>query len=50
MLQILGIFIDELNLSEQDRELYSAWDKAKKEKDFVKADEYRAELAKKGIL
>ena len=50
MLQILGIFVDELNLSEQDRELYSAWDKAKKEKDFVKADEYRAELAKKGIL
>ncbi|MGN1406607.1 MAG: DALR domain-containing protein, partial [Erysipelotrichaceae bacterium] len=50
MLGILGIFIDELNLSEEDRQLYSAWDNAKKEKDFAKADEYRAKLSEKGIL
>ncbi len=50
MLYVLGIYIDELKLSKEDKETYNAWSKAKAEKDFETADKYRAVLSEKGIL
>ena len=50
MLDILGINIPKLELSDQDKELYSSWLSAKANKDFDKADEIRKELIEKGIL
>ena len=49
-LSVLGIFIEELTLTEEDKELYNAWNKAKSEKDFATADQYREQLQKRGII
>ncbi len=49
-LSILGIFMEEVKLSEEDRDLYRQWEKARSEKDFATADTLRARLAEKGIL
>ena len=37
-------------LSDEDKQVYSLWQKAKAEKDFDTADKYRNELIAKGIL
>ena len=50
MLEILGVMIPVLTLSDDDRALYQAWMAAKAEKDFAKADEVRAQLMERGIL
>ena len=50
MLEILGIFVDKVVLSEEDKEIYSKWNEAKKAKDFETADNYRTILTEKGIL
>ena len=50
MLEILGVMIPVLTLSEDDRALYQAWMDAKAQKDFAKADEVRAQLMERGIL
>ena len=50
MLEILGVMIPVLTLSEEDRTLYQAWMDAKAQKDFAKADEVRAQLMERGIL
>jgi len=50
MLEILGIFVDKVVLSEEDLEIYNKWNEAKKEKDFETADRYRNILIEKGIL
>ncbi len=50
MLEILGIFVDKVVLSEEDKEIYSKWNEAKKVKDFETADKYRTILTEKGIL
>lgn len=50
MLEILGVMIPVLTLSEDDRALYQAWMNAKAQKDFAKADEVRAQLMERGIL
>lgn len=50
MLYILGIDIKKLEMSEEDINTYSLWNKAKQEKNFEKADEYRTILAAKGII
>ena len=50
MLEILGVMIPVLTLSEEDRKLYQAWMDAKAVKDFAKADEVRAQLIERGIL
>ena len=50
MLDVLGITVETIQVSEEDRELYRKWNEAKKAKDFTAADEYRAELSKKGLL
>jgi len=50
MLEILGIFIDPVEMSKEDLELYEKWNQAKKDKDFETADAYRKQLSEKGIL
>ncbi len=50
MLGVLGIFIDEVTLTDEDKEIYAKWNEAKKAKNFEEADKYRAQLMEKGIL
>jgi cysteinyl-tRNA synthetase len=50
MIDIFGIKIERIELSEDDIHLYDLWNQAKSEKDFVKADEYRKALTQRGIL
>ena len=50
MLNILGIYIPQIKLSEQDIADYNKWNEAKANKDFETADKYRAILTEKGIL
>ena len=50
MLEILGIFIDKVVLSDEDKDIYNKWNEAKANKDFESADKYRAVLTEKGIL
>lgn len=50
MMEILGIEIPRLTLSEEDKELHHKWRAAVKEKDFETADQYRNELINRGIL
>ncbi len=50
MLKVLGITVDEIHLSEEDKELFASWNRAKAEKDFASADVYRAKLMEKGLI
>ena len=50
MLAVLGIFIDEVKLTDEDRELYEKWNAAKAAKDFETADKYRAVLQERHII
>jgi len=50
MLSILGIFVDEKKLSEEDKDVYNKWNAAKADKDFDTADKYRNILQERGIL
>jgi len=50
MTQILGFRIDITPVTPKDRETYKAWETARTNKDFEKADEYRKILMEKGIL
>lgn len=50
MLKILGIEIEKLVMTDEDKTTYNLWNQAKAEKNFEKADEYRAILTKKGII
>ena len=47
---VFGLALDYKKLSDSDKELYIAWNEAKANKDFEKADEIRNELISKGIL
>lgn len=50
MLSVLGIELDVIHLSEEDKKMYRDWRKAVKEKEFAVADSYRSKLQEKGIL
>lgn len=50
MLKVLGIFIDKVELSDEDKDIYGKWNEAKAAKNFDEADKYRVMLQKKGIL
>ena len=50
MLEVLGVFIKKVNLSQEDKETYNKWNEAKVNKDFETADKYRNILIEKGIL
>ena len=50
MLKVLGIFIDKVELSDEDKDIYGKWNEAKAAKNFDEADRYRVMLQEKGIL
>lgn len=50
MLYILGIQIDRIVLSEEDKEQFVKWKEAVKNKQFEEADAYRNALQEKGLL
>ena len=50
MLNVLGIVVDKVVLSDEDKELFAKWNDAKSAKDFAKADGYRNELTARGLL
>ena len=50
MLDLLGITVDEVKVTDEDRELFAKWNEAKAAKDFASADQYRAKLTEKGLL
>lgn len=50
MLKVLGVQYDMINLSEEDKIIFNAWNQAKKDKDFDQADIYRNKLIAKGLL
>lgn len=50
MLAIGGMIIEPVTLSENQLNLYHAWDKAKLEKDFTKADALRKQLIEEQVL
>ena len=50
MLYVLGIYIDEIVLDDEAKDLYEKWNVAKSNKNFDEADKYRNALIQKGIL
>lgn len=50
MLYVLGIKLERIHLTNEDRELFAKWNAAKAEKQFEAADEYRASLIERGLL
>ena len=50
MMEVLGITLNKVVLSEEDKQTYSQWRKAVQAKDFESADTYRTLLQEKGIL
>ncbi len=47
---VLGLNYDLVDLTEEDKKLYTEWLKFREEKDFKKADEIRDILQKKNII
>ena len=50
ILDVFGITFEYHKLTESDREVYNLWQEARANKDFEKADVYRNELVKRGVL
>ncbi len=50
ILNVFGFVFEYHKLSSADREIYNLWQEARTNKDFAKADEYRAILIERGIL
>lgn len=50
MLYVLGIKLERIVLSEEDKAVFDSWNHAKAEKDFEAADKYRAVLMERGLL
>lgn len=50
MLYVLGIEIDRITLSEEDKQMFKNWKDAVKAKDYETADKYRGVLQMKGLL
>ena len=49
-MNVLGIVLPDMTMSDDDKKMYQEWMDAKSVKDFEKADKLRAELSQKGIL
>ena len=49
-MNVLGIVLPDMTMSDEDKKMYQEWMDAKSVKDFEKADELRAQLSQKGIL
>ena len=49
-MNVLGIVLPDMTMSDDDKKMYQEWMDAKSVKDFKKADELRSQLSQKGIL
>ena len=49
-MNVLGIVLPDMTMSDEDKKMYQEWMDAKSIKDFKKADELRTQLSQKGIL
>ena len=49
-MNVLGIVLPDMTMSDEDKKMYQEWMDAKSVKDFEKADKLRAQLSQKGIL
>ena len=49
-MNVLGIVLPDILMSDDDKKMYQEWVDAKSVKDFEKADKLRAQLSQKGIL
>lgn len=49
-MNVLGILLPDMTMSDDDKKMYQEWMDAKSVKDFKKADELRTQLSQKGIL
>ncbi len=49
-MNVLGVLLPDLKMSDDDKKLYKEWEDAKAIKDFTKADSLRTALMEKGIL
>lgn len=49
-MNVLGIVLPDMTMSDDDKKMYQEWMEAKSIKDFKKADELRTQLSQKGIL
>ena len=49
-MNVLGIVLPDMTMSDEDKKMYQEWMDAKSVKDFEKADKLRTELSQKGIL
>ena len=49
-MNVLGIVLPDMTMSDEDKKMYQEWMEAKSVKDFEKADKLRTELSQKGIL
>lgn len=50
MLYVLGIKLDRIVLSDDDKDVFANWNQVKAEKNFEAADQYRAVLMERGLL
>ena len=50
MLEILGIEVPTIVLTQEDKEVFAKWNQAKSEKNFEEADMYRAKLIERGLM
>ena len=50
MLYVLGIHIERVTLSDEDKEIFASWQSALKAKEYANADMYRAKLIEQGLL
>lgn len=49
-MNVLGIVLPDMTMSDDDKKMYQEWMDAKSVKDFKKADELRTQLSQKGIF
>ena len=50
MCDVMGFVFEPKQLDDEELELYKKWIDAKAQKNFEKADQYRAKLIEKGIV
>lgn len=50
MMDVLGIKLEKVVVSKEDKQIYQAWLAAKKERNFDQADQYRNILQEKGLI
>ena len=50
MLEVLGIRLPKVMLSEDDKQVFAEWNAAKAAKDFAQADVKRAILIERGLM